>query len=130
MVDLEPTPYGFRMSMSGQVTEAEMQAFLEKMKRLVTGERRFGLLVDARAQKVQQPAVAALVQEGMRWMMAHGQHRSAVLLDSALARLQTVRMARETGMSDERLIYGSDDPRWEAAALAWIERGEEPPSTP
>jgi hypothetical protein len=129
MVDLEPTPYGFRMSMSAQVTEAEMQAFMEKMKRLVTGERRFGLLVDARAQKAQQPQVAAQVQECMRWMMAHGQDRSAVLLDSALARLQTARMARESGLDKERILYGSSDPRWEAAALAWIERGEEPPSS-
>ena len=126
MVDLEPTPYGFRMSMSGQVTEAEMQAFLEKMKRLVTGERRFGLLVDARAQKVQQPAVAALVQEGMRWMMAHGQGRSVILLDSALARLQSMRMSRESGLDETRIIVDPDAARAEAAALAWIERGQEP----
>ena len=129
MVDLEPTSYGYRMSISGQVTEEEMQGVFEKMKRLVTGERRFGLLVDARAQKAQAPAVAAKVQACMQWMLAHGQARSAILIDSALTRLQAARMAREIGMENERILFATSDPRWEAAALAWIEKGQEPPAS-
>ena len=126
MTELEPTPYGFRMTVSGTVTVEEMHAFLEKAKRLISGERRFGLLVDARAQRVQTPEVAALVQEGMRWMKAHGQGRAVVLLDSALARLQSSRMSRESGLDETRIIVDPDAARAEAAALAWIERGQEP----
>ena len=52
----------------------------------------------------------------------------AVLLDSALTRLQAARMMRESKMQNERILYATSDPRWEAVALAWIERGEEPPA--
>ena len=126
MVDLERTPYGYRMTMSGQVSEEDMRAFLPKLRAMVQGEHPFGLLVDARAQRVQTPEVSALVQECMAWMGAHGRQRSAVVLDSAMVQLQSSRRAREHGLDQERILNAAQVPDWEAKALAWLTEGREP----
>lgn len=128
MIRLEKTPYGLRSTAPGFLTVPETQAWLAELKVLSAAmPGPFSKLVDIRTQPPQAPAVSALIQEAMVWLKAHGMQRSAVVLDNPLAHMQITRLARSTGVyASERYFDASQDPDWEAKALAWLIEGREP----
>ncbi|HET9450764.1 MAG TPA: hypothetical protein VFO83_07785 [Aggregicoccus sp.] len=128
MIRLEKTAYGLRTTAPGFLTVPETQAWLAEIKALSAAmPGPFTMLVDIRTQGAQAPAVAALIQEAMVWVRAHGMKRSAVVLDQPLAHMQITRLARSTGVHvDERYFDASSDPDWETKAMAWLVEGREP----
>lgn len=123
------TPYGYRSKVDAPFPPEEARPWFEEIKRAVgPSPHPFGQLIDARGQKVQDPASVPIVEEAQNWVRQHGLQRSAVVVESAIVQLNLSRMSRETGMlSHERYFTGSD-PDWEAKALAWITDGVDPGS--
>ena len=128
MITLRPTPYGLAMTAPGFLTVEETRAWFEELKAQATAiGQPFGLLVDIRGQKGQSPEVNAIIQDAMTWLKTHGLRRSCVVLDSALARMQVTRLARQSGVyAWERYLDASAEPDWEATAVAWIRDGKDP----
>ncbi|XXF79031.1 hypothetical protein P2318_04555 [Myxococcaceae bacterium GXIMD 01537] len=122
------TAYGFRVNAPGFLSLAETRAWFEDLKRLVGDSGRpFGLLVDIRSQRANPPESQEVIKEAMAWMKNAGLVRSAVVLDSAVAKLQTTRLAKTSGVyAWERYVDASKGTDWEQRALGWIVNGVDP----
>ena len=123
------TDYGFRVHAPGYITPAEARAWFEDLRtRVVALEgKSFGLLVDSRTQKANPPDTQELIKESMVWLRGHGMERSVVVLDSTVALIQILRLAKATGVyAYERYLDALKDPEWEKKAVDWIARGIDP----
>ncbi|MBJ6762446.1 hypothetical protein JGU66_16875 [Myxococcaceae bacterium JPH2] len=123
------TEYGFRANASGYITPAEANAWFDDLRAKVAIKkgRPFGLMVDIRGQKANPPETQEIIKQAMGWLRQNGMVRSTVVLDSAVARLMMVRMAKQTGVYQwERYLDASKDTEWEAKAIDWIVHGHEP----
>lgn len=123
------TEYGFRVHAPGYITPAEARAWFDNLKTQVLAleGKSFGLLVDSRTQKANPPDTQATIKEAMVWLRGHGMERSVVVLDSTVALIQILRLAKATGVyAYERYMDALKDPDWEAKALGWIVRHEDP----
>jgi hypothetical protein len=127
------TDYGFRVHAPGYITPAEARAWFEALKpRVLALEGRpFGLLVDSRTQKANPPETQELIKEAMVWLRSHGMERSVVVLDSTVALIQILRLAKASGVyAYERYLDALKDPQWEARSLDWIIRAIDPDLPP
>ena len=127
------TAYGFRVQAPGYVTPADTRAWFEDLQRRVLAleGRPFGLLFDARTQRVNPPDTHELVREAMTWSRAHGLERAAVVLDSTVALIPLLRAAKSSGTDVyERYLDAEKDTDWEARAEDWIVRGIDPDLLP
>jgi hypothetical protein len=127
------TAYGFRINAQGFVTLPEARVWFEDLKQLVgkKGGKPFGLLVDIRGQRGNPGESQEVIKEAMAWMKQAGLVRSAVVLDSTVAKIQTTRLAKTTGVyAWERYIDASKDLEWEKRAIDWIEHGIDPDKQP
>ena len=129
MIENQRTEYGFRVTAPGFITAAEAQTWFEDLKAKVAlkNGRPFGLMVDIRGQKANPPETQELINNAMLWLRKNGVQRSAVILDSAVARLQIMRIAKQTGAYQyERYMDASRDTDWETKAINWISHGVDP----
>ncbi len=124
----EPTPYGLRSTISGFISVDEVNAWRRDYERIVPSRQPgFGQLVDLREQKAYTPEVGVVIQDVMRYVRENGMARSAVILASAMTKMQISRLAKETGMYEyERYFDASSDADWERKAIDWIERAVDP----
>lgn len=121
------TPYGYRSEVVAPFPPAEALPWFEEIKRAVgPAPHPFGQLIDARGQKVQDPGSVPIVEDAQKWVRQHGMQRSAVVVGSAIVKLNLSRMSRETGMLTYERYFDGSDPGWEAKALAWITDGVDP----
>lgn len=123
------TEYGFRLNAPGYITPPEAKAWFEDLRTKVAVKkgRPFGLMVDIRGQKANPPETQEIIKQAMGWLKQNGMVRSTVVLDSTVARLMMVRMAKQSGVYEwERYIDASKDPDWEHKAIDWIVNGSEP----
>ncbi|HEX5754382.1 MAG TPA: hypothetical protein VFZ09_49825 [Archangium sp.] len=123
------TDYGFRVHAPGYITPAEARAWFEDLRSRVVAlnGKPFGLLVDSRSQKANPPDTQELIKESMVWLRGHGMERSVVVLDSTVALIQILRLAKATGVyAYERYLDALKDPEWETKAVDWIARGIDP----
>jgi hypothetical protein len=127
------TDYGFRSTAPGYITPAEARLWFEDLKvRVLRLEgRHFGLLVDSRTQKSNPPDSQEIIREAMLWLREHGMRRSVVVLDSTVALIQILRIAKSTGVySYERYLDALKDPQWERKAKDWLVHGIDPDLPP
>jgi len=125
----EVTSYGFRTTAPGLILPDEAHEWSADLKRLVkeSGLKKFGYMVDIRKQGANPAETTTIIQDMMRWLREAGVERSVVVLDSSLARLQIVRLAKSTGTYQwERYMDASSDSQWEKKAVAWIVEGVDP----
>jgi hypothetical protein len=121
------TPYGYRCEVISPLTAAEARTWFDDIKRIAQAKRTYCQLIDLRRTGTHPSDTSAVIQEIMRWNMANGLQRSAVVFSGAVLKLQMSRMTRETAAhSYERFFDPSADPDWERKALAWLERGVDP----
>jgi hypothetical protein len=85
------------------------------------------MLVDSRTQKANPPETQEIIKEAMVWLRGHGMERSVVVLDSTVALIQILRLAKASGVyAYERYLDALKDPDWEAKAVDWIVRAIDP----
>jgi hypothetical protein len=127
------TDYGFRSTAPGYIIPAEARLWFEDLKaRVLRLEGRpFGLLVDSRTQKSNPPESQEIIREAMVWLRAQGMQRSVVVLDSTVALIQILRIAKSTGVySYERYLDALKDVHWESKAVDWLVNGIDPDLPP
>ena len=123
------TEYGFRAHGPGYITPAEARAWFEDLKTRVLAleGKPFGMLVDSRTQKANPPETQEVIKEAMVWLRGHGMERSVVVLDSTVALIQILRLAKASGVyAYERYLDALKDPDWETKAVDWIVRAIDP----
>lgn len=128
MITLQKTGWGIHMVAPGYITEDAARAWRDDLHRLLADmPAPFGLLVDIRTQRANPPETQTIIQDVMRSLREKGLQRSAVVLDSALALRQLVRLSQSTGVyAYERYLDANTTPDWERRALDWIQHGREP----
>lgn len=127
MYDIEQTDYGVRVTLSGQLDEAEAEAFIREFEPAVESlAEGFSVFADLRGMEAFPPAVGEKVASLMAFSQRQGMERSATVVQTATTSLQMEQLVEQAGI-DERVIDATavDDP--ERVALAWIEQGREPP---
>jgi hypothetical protein len=122
-------PYGYRTTVTGWVTAPELTQWHDDCKLLVsTLEPGFGQLVDLRRARALPPDSVPLLADFMRYLREKGLLRSAVVVDSAITKMQVSRLAKETGLDaferysapptsrtgSNRRLRGSKRPRTQA----------------
>ncbi len=132
MYRIEKKPYGYKLTFSGFIQAAEMQKWVEESRKaLAAAPSKFGVLVDMRTLKPLAADAQALMQEGQKLYKQKGMVRSAVVVDSAMTKMQFQRIARTSGIYQwERYIDGSSVKNWEQVAADWITRAIDPDKKP
>ena len=132
MYRIEKTAYGYRLTFSGFIQAAEMEQWVEDSRRaLAAAPEKFGVLVDMRTLKPLTADAQAVMQEGQELYKQKGMVRSAVVVDSAVTRMQFQRIAKASGIYQwERYIDGSSVENWEQVATDWITKAIDPDRQP
>ncbi|WP_223646198.1 hypothetical protein [Corallococcus sp. EGB] len=129
MIENLRTEYGFRINAPGYIQLPEITAWFNDLKAKVSVKRGrpFGLVVDIRSQRANPPETQDVIKQAMVWLRQNGMVRSAVVLDSTVARLMMVRMSKASGVYEyERYIDASKEADWEHKAIDWVVNGTEP----
>lgn len=121
----EKTSYGYSSIYGETASLEEAKEWLVDVKKILgPGKRPFCQMIDIRGQKAHDPTVQTFIVEAMGYLRKTGLQRSAVILSSAIAKMEITRLAKQTGVYDyERYFEGTGS---EKAALAWLEHGVDP----
>ena len=99
MYKIEKPSYGFKLTFDGAVNADEMNQWVEESKKAIVGAKKdFGVLVDMRGLKPLGADAQAAMQEGQKLYKGAGMARSAVIVNSAITKMQFTRIAKETGI--------------------------------
>jgi hypothetical protein len=120
------TQYGYRCEVNGALSPGEARAWFEDIRRTVGVKRSYCQLIDLRKSSTHPPDTKAVIQEIMQWNKTHGMQRSAIILASAILKMQTGRMTKDTASEDHERFFDASAPDWETKALAWLERAVDP----
>lgn len=128
MINIEETSYGYRINFEGFAQKDDVAALAERLGQVLAAHNgTFGVLVDLRQSRAIPADAQEQLMQGIAYCTQYGMERCAVVVASAIAKLQAVRIAKETGIYDTtRYVDASSDPDWEKSALAWIRQATDP----
>lgn len=128
MINVEETSYGYRINFEGFAQKEDVAALSERLGQILSQhEGTFGVLVDLRQSRAIPADAQEKLMEGISHCTRYGMERCSVVVASAIAKLQAVRIAKETGIYETtRYIDTSSDANWERTALEWIRDAKDP----
>jgi hypothetical protein len=128
MYTIEKKIWGIKLTFGGAINKEDIDLwFKESQQVLATCRGRFGVIVDMRTTKPLTPEVQAVILQGQDLYRRAGMERSAVILDSPLMTMQTMRLSKLSGIyAFERYIDASSDGNWQEHAEAWVNSGIDP----
>jgi hypothetical protein len=127
MYKIEEKSFGFEVSFSGFLQGPEILEFRQEMETKVTGQREpFGVLVDLRESRTFPAEAQAGLMQIIGYCREHGMERNAVVVNSAITKIQAARLARETQIPHVRFLDAADNPEWRRQAEDWLTQGKEP----
>jgi hypothetical protein len=127
MYKIEEKSFGFEVSFSGFLQGPEILEFRQEMETKVTGQREpFGVLVDLRESRTFPAEAQAGLMQIIGYCREHGMERNAVVVNSAITKIQAARLARETQIPHVRFLDAADNPEWRRQAEEWLTKGKEP----
>ena len=115
MYKIEKKDFGFKLTFSGFIQEAEMKKWVEESKiALKDVSIAFGVFVDMRTLSPLPPESQKYMQEGQKLYKQKGMVRSVVILANPIISMQFKRIAQETGIYQwERYIDEQSTSNWE-----------------
>lgn len=126
MFRVDDKPYGFEIAFTGfprgeHISELsrEMQAAMERQR------GPFGVLVDLRETRTFPADAQERLMELIAFCRQHGMNRNAVVVNSAITRIQAGRLAREGGIEDVRFFDAAEEPDWRRTAEEWLAEGSD-----
>lgn len=130
MINIQETDYGYRINFEGfaqQQDVAELSQRLQKV--LSTRNSPFGVMVDLRQSRAIPADAQENLMQGIGYCTQYGMERCSVAVASAIAKIQAMRIAKETGIYETtRFVDASSDPEWEKTSLGWIRSSKDPDS--
>lgn len=127
MYKIERKDYGIKLTFDGFIAPEEMREYkAEFIQVLDLLPPKFGILSDMRMLKP-LPTESQEILSANPELTVDRVLRSATVLNSALVKLQTRRLANQWKLSDsKRYIDASTHADWEKQAVDWIVHGVEP----
>ena len=128
MYKIEHVDIGFKLTFAGIVTKEDLAHWFEESRRALTMcKKPFGVIVDMRNLDLLPPDVQAEIVKGQMLYRNGGLQRSAVVLSDPILTMQSMRLAKESGIYNyERFIDASSDTQWEKHAEDWVAFGVDP----
>lgn len=128
MINVEETSYGYRINFEGFAQKADVAALSERLGQILASHNgSFGVLVDLRQSRAIPADAQEKLMEGIGFCTQYGMERCGVAVSSAIAKIQAVRIAKETGIYETtRYVDASSDPNWEKTCLEWIRQAKDP----
>jgi len=128
MYKIEKVDYGYRLKFSDFIQPEEMRKWLnESMELLTTTPEEFGVFIDLRSLRPLPPESQNFMEQGQKYYKEKGMLRSVVILNNVITKMQSKRIAKETGIyAWERYIDASTEKDWEKIGTEWITKGVDP----
>jgi hypothetical protein len=127
MYKIEETPFGFEVTFSGFMQGPDFQEFRGEMVPKLERQRDpFGVLVDLRESRTFPPEAQAGLMQLIGLCIERGMERNAVVVNSAITKIQAARLARETQIPQIRFLDAAVNPDWRRQAEDWLTKGSEP----
>jgi hypothetical protein len=122
------TDFGLHVVFGGPMGGGQAEELLAELRqKLPPPGGSFGVLVDARQAHSFPASTREVLKRCILLCLERGMERQAVVLDSAVSRLQIKRLSRETGtLAWTRYFDAGSQPDWEAPALAWLRQAVDP----
>ena len=111
----------FNLTFSGFIKQDEMHRWVEDSKKelaSVSGE--FVVNVDMTEMKPLPADAQKEMQSGQKLYREKGLKRSAVLINSAVTKMQFERIAKETGLDEYERYFSSEEPNYEISINDWL----------
>lgn len=129
MHQIDERPYGFKVTFQGFMQGDDVARFNQEMKRVADRQSGdFGVLVDLRETRTFPPEAQMGLMEIIGYCREKGMNRNAVVVNSAITKIQANRLAKEGAIEHIRFIDAAENPDWERTAEAWLVHGTEPAS--
>ena len=128
MHKIEERLYGFKVTVSGIIEEAEAEEIGATLFALIgTRKTPFGLLIDCRNLVPLASAVAITIEEGYAACSQTGCKAVVAVINSPVIRGQLMQMSCSAASTDrDRVIDASKDLDWEKKAVLWLTDAIEP----
>jgi len=128
MINVTETGYGYKIVFEGFAQREDVARLAQQLGKQLAGRNQpFGCLVDLRQSRAIPADAQADLMQAIGYTTEYGMERCAVAVASAIAKIQAMRVAKETGIYETtRFVDASADPDWEKTALAWIDKGSDP----
>jgi hypothetical protein len=126
---VEATEYGVHVAVGGFVSADEITAMDQDLEGAVEGlSDGCGMVLDLRASPAFSVEAAERLKRQLDLFRDPGMERGAHVLASAIMAIQARRIVSEVGLLPNiRVLVAAGVSGWEVAAVAWADRGEEPP---
>lgn len=130
MINIDETSYGYKVTFEGFAQKDDVTKLSQRLGQILSSRNSpFGMMVDLRQSRAIPADAQESLMQGIDYCTQYGMERCAVVVASAIAKIQAVRIAKETGIYETtRYVDASASPDWEKEALAWIRDAEDPES--
>ena len=128
MYNIEKRSFGYHLIFGGFMELNEIQDWvIASKKALQSSPNEFGVFVDMRNLKPLPKRSQSEMEIGQKLFKDKGMNRSVVIVNSATAKMQFRRIAKETGIYEwERYIDASSEENWESIGIKWLEKKDDP----
>ena len=128
MYNIEKTNYGFHITFSGKMSEAEAVEFKEEVESILPSlEHPWSSIVDLRTWVPAEPTVLELLRQVEQLSKSHGLQRRAIIAYSPVIKGQASQLSLVSETNDsERFIDASKLENWEEQAIGWAANAVEP----
>ncbi len=132
MYKIEQKNYGYKLTFEGRIDNDEMSQWVEDSKsKLTSAPSKFSVMVDMRNLKPLLQEAQETMASGQKLYKQAGMERSAVVVNSAVLKMQFNRLAKESGIYQwERYIDASATADWESVATKWLTDAIDPDKAP
>ena len=111
----------FKLTFSDFMRREEMHEWVEaSRKELQSAPKKFVVQVDMRGLKPLPSDAQEEMQVGQKLYKSSGMMRSAVLVDTAIVKMQFERIAKETGIYEWERYFSAEEPEFEASMERWL----------
>ena len=127
MRQVSVTDYGLEVVVGDPLDSAQAEELLADLaSKLPPPGGSFGVMVDARRCRAFSVTTQDVLKRCILLLQEHGMRRRAVIITSPIVKLQSKRLARETGTLAWTRYLHADRPAWHKAAVDWLVHGIDP----
>jgi hypothetical protein len=128
MYKIEKTYYGFYITFSGIMNDAEAAQFKAEVEGILPSLRKsWSSVIDLQNWIPAEPKIQKLLSQVERLSKNHGLQRRAIILRSPVINAQVTRLSFKSKTNEiERRINASKVENWKEQAIAWAVHGAEP----
>ena len=116
MWTISDTDYGYKINFEGRLGAPGLKDWIEASKLRIT-KSNFVVLIDLSKAGVLLQEEGKLMAEGQKLYWDRGMERSAVILDSAITKLQFKRIAAESGIISKERYFTTEE---NAQTMDWL----------